>query len=200
MKIVNNKIYIVKGETPLYDVSVIDDKTGAPYMVTTLPDDVDNPGYVIQFNVTPSIYDGKNKYVYNNYLLLHENLHTFPTTKIEDYLGGDEWRTDYSFADSKGHEQNRYALFRKEVVKGSNVWEYKYFENGQWNDYELRISFMFPYEATSKMEPKTYKYEVTLFGGSKKDFPGAGENPVNITYKKPLLEATDFIVGGSSSD
>ena len=200
MKIVNNKIFIIKGETPLYDVSVIDDKTGAPFIITTLPKDVANPGYVIQFNVSPSVYSDKNKYVYNNYLLLGENIHTFPTKKIEDYNGGPEWSADYVFTDAKGHPQDASALFRKEVVANSNVWEYKYFENGQWHDYELRISFMFPYEATSKMEPKTYKYEVTLFGGSKKDNYVHGENPLNITFKKPLIEASDFIVGGSSSD
>lgn len=195
MKIVNDNIYIVKGETPTYDVSVVDDKTGAPLIVSTLPDDVANPGYVIQFNVSPSVYADRNKYVFNNYLLLGEDFHTFPTTKIEDYDGGPEWDVNYSFSG-----KDREALFRKEIVANSDEWEYKYFENGAWHDYELRISFMFPYEATSKMEPKTYKYAVTLFGGTKKDVVYAGENPINITYKKPLIESSDFIVGGSSSD
>ena len=33
MKIINNKIYIVQGETPTYTASVIDRDTGHPYMI-----------------------------------------------------------------------------------------------------------------------------------------------------------------------
>ena len=52
MKIVNNKIYIGRGETPTYHVYVIDEDSGAPFIV---PVGVKNP--VLEFIVRPSIYD-----------------------------------------------------------------------------------------------------------------------------------------------
>ena len=57
MRIVNNKIYIARGETATYDVSVKDNKTGAPF---TIPSGYKNP--VIEFIVRPSVYDREDGY------------------------------------------------------------------------------------------------------------------------------------------
>ena len=56
------------------------------------------------------------------------------------------------------------------------------------------------YPSTSKMEAKTYKYEVVLFNATPKYQNSKLIGLENIAYKKPLLEATDFIVGGSLSE
>ena len=68
MKIVNNKIYIGRGETPTYHVYVIDEDSGAPFIV---PVGVENP--VLEFIVRPSIYDREDDYVFKTYITSNSN-------------------------------------------------------------------------------------------------------------------------------
>lgn len=207
MKIVNNKITIGRGETPTYDVAVIDRDTGAPFMLPILPDNPDRK-WIIEFIVRPSIYNRDDEYVFKALLLRTDK--QFTTNVIETYEYASEeqniWDDNYDFKiDGEGIEQqNRNALFRKETAKGSGVWDYAYYEAGTWVPYEFKINFMFPYEYTSKMESKTYKYEIVLFGGTSdnpiEDLVYDAELPLNIEYKKFLLNSTDFEVGGSLSE
>lgn len=206
MKIVNNKITINKGETPTYNVAVIDKDTGAPFRLPVLPDGKDRT-WIVEFIVRPSIYNRDDDYVFKALLLRTDR--EFTTDKLETYYYPSDaqnfWDDSYSFVDSYGNSQDRNALFRKETAKGSGVWEYKYFDGSTWKNYEFRINFMFPYEYTSKMEAKTYKYEIVLFGGvPNNSIPNNvlyGETlPIDIEYKKFLLESMDFEVGGSLSE
>lgn len=183
MKIINNKIYIAKGETPTYDVSVIDKQTEAPYM---LPSGINNP--VIEFIVRPSVYNRADDYVFRAYLD-YSTHKKFETPELVEYTDN-QW--DDSNAPSSGDEEKLHFRITSDGIK-----EYRYYENGAWVPYEFRISFMFPYEATSLMESKQYKYEVVLFGA---DVLPGNAGLTNISYKEPLLEATDFIVGGSLSE
>lgn len=177
MKIINNKIYISKGETPTYTANVIDKETGAPLIISS---GINNP--LIQFIVRPSIYSREDDFVMKKDMLY--DVERFE--QIKDYEE-DFWNDDIP-GDSN-------VLYRKGL-------DYKFYnsETEKWEPYSFEISFQFPYSDTSKMEPKTYKYEITLFGGSLKQSFGDKETPINIDYKKPLLEATDFIVGGSLSE
>ena len=218
MRIVNDRIYIDKGETPTYDVNVIDRNTGAPFV---LPSGIDNP--VIEFVVRQSIYDRKEDFVFKCYITYAEKKaeHDFGDTTIQTYtVTGTEdnyWDNDYGFKDANGNDQPQNALFRKEVVIGSDEWEYRYYnpdatgtgDDYKWIPYEFKIIFPFPYEATSLMEAKVYKYEVVLFGADitptpttsyVRTPPDEAYSLTNISYKKPLLSATDFIVGGSLSE
>lgn len=206
MKIVNNKISINKGETPTYNVAVIDRDTGAPFRLPVLPDGKARQ-WIVEFIVRPSIYDREDDYVFKALLLRNDK--QFTTDKIEtyNYISDSDnlWDAQYSFFDEYGNTQDRTALFRKEVKKGEGVWEYRYFENGEWKPYEFRINFMFPYQYTSVMEAKTYKYEIVLFGGTgadeyDKNVSYDSDLPIIIEYKKFLLESTDFVVGGSLSE
>ena len=218
MKIVNDRIYITKGETPTYDVDVIDDNTGAPF---TLPSGINNP--VIEFIVRPSIYDRKDDFVFKCYIPYADKKaeHDFGDTAVQTYTvtseADNEWSNDYEFKDAEGNDQPQNALFRKEVVIGSDTWEYRYFnpdatgtgDDYKWIPYKFNIKFQFPYEATSLMEGKKYKYEIALFGADitptiSTDYvripPDGSYELTNIAYKDPLLEATDFNVGGSLSE
>lgn len=175
MKIINNKIYIVQGETPTYIADVIDKDSGAPLIIDP---GKENP--TIVFIVRPSIYAREHNYVMKEHFLYDGKRFS----RIEDYKAFDYWNNDYA-----GEEG---VLYRKGL-------EYKYYDtdSNEWKDYSFTINFTFPYSATSKMEPKTYKYEITLFCGTENLENDIG---INIDYKKPLLEATDFIVGGSLSE
>ena len=200
MKIVNNKITIGKGETPTYEVSVIDRETGVPFMLPVLPDNPDRK-WIVEFIVRSSIYNRDDDYVFKALLLRNDK--QFKTDKVETYNYDSQeqnmWSPTYVFGN-----QDQNALCRKETEKGSGVWEYRYFENGEWIPYEFKIKFMFPYEYTSKMASKTYKYEIVLFGGTTdkpiEDLVYDAELPINIEYKKFLLNSTDFEVGGSLSE
>lgn len=204
MKIVNNKIYINKGETPTYNVAVIDRDTGAPFRIPVLPDGKARQ-WIVEFIVRPSIYDREDDYVFKALLLRNDK--QFTTDKIETYHRNSDnetlWNSQYDF-EAYGQQDTRDALFRGETVLGSGVWEYAYFENGEWKPYEFRINFMFPYQYTSVMEAKTYKYEIVLFGGVETskidDISFDVDLPMTIEYKKFLLDSTDFVVGGSLSE
>jgi hypothetical protein len=205
MKIVNNRIYIVRGETPTYDVSVINKDNGAPFVVL---EKFLNP--TIDFVVRPSVYSRDDEYVFRAYLKM-KNIHKFPTEEIVDYPVDGPW--DNSVTPVPGNEQK---LHRRTVATATgNVYEYSYYADGKWVRYEFRITFMFPHYATKVMEPKTYQYEVTLLGGNVKvghdgkDISSDLETtqatafdklPIDVVYKKPLLDPTDFVVGGSMSE
>lgn len=192
MKIVNNKITIAQGETPTYDAVVLSKDNGSPFIIQTYDSSsgtgVQNP--VIEFVVRPSVYDRLQNYAFRAYLKYAGK--TFVSTEIKDYTGGDIWDNDVS-----GDSDYLYKLVTNESTT------YRYYENGEWHPYELRIVLTLPYEATSLMEVKTYKYEITLFGGSIDADATFQDDEIplsNIEYKKPLLEPTDFIVGGSISE
>lgn len=206
MKIVNNKISLARGETAPYDVSVVNRETGVPYM---LQKGINNP--VIEFVVRPSVYSKEDDFVFKAYLF-RTNDHLFETNEYVDYEY-DLWIDDYAPS-----EKDKGKLFKRTVIINSNKKEidFRYYDENQvneedgthWIPYEFRINFTFPYEATSLMEAKTYLYEVTLFGGVLEDDvkdklspPEDGRSVFKkIDYKEPLLEATDFIVGGSLSE
>ena len=211
MRITNNVIYIAKGETGTYDVSVIDRKTGVPFI---LPKGINNPA--IEFIVRPSIYNRDDDFVFRAYLMRTTD-HRFETDEVVNYNEPDQ-ETIAQWSDaSKPVVGDEGKLFRRYLDDGSC--DFRYYDENQvyadeygtthWIPYEFKINFTFPYEATSLMENKTYKYEVTLFGGVLKESaqgdvlspPGKGESIYDkIDVKRPLLEATDFVVGGSLSE
>ena len=231
MKIVNNKIHIIKGETPTYDVVVFDPDTGAPFR---LLDGLNNP--VIEFSVKESVYDLTNKYVFKVYMD-YKNETRFLTDEIFSYndLDGSEepqWdnsvvppENHWAVVDEDGHitgaclyelEHDDYVEFR--YYNPQATWEENEEhpdgvtkDNYKWCTYEFSITFPFPYSdgfneenkigygGMSDLEPKTYKYEVTLFDGVLVLVDGE-YMLTDINYKKPLLEVNDFIVGGTTSE
>lgn len=207
VRIINNKIYIVRGETPTYDVSVKDKDTGAPYII---PSGIVSP--IVEFVIRESVYAKENDFAFRAYLD-YSNQHRFDSAEIADYnalydsqaTGSVIWDDDVV---PPVEDENK--LFRRTVLKQS---DYRYWNGSAWTPYEFRITFQFPYQATSVMEPKTYQYEVALFDGTISSSEGNVIPPnvlmppasdtfslTNISYKKPLLEASDFVVGGSPSE
>lgn len=190
MKIVNDKIYIVQGETPTYDVDVYDRKTGIPYMVS---DDIETP--IVEFIVRPSLYAKDADYNLKKYKDFSDiKKFSFIPKKMEEIPSVTINEIETNYKPSTGHENELH------VYSHDNVNEFYYWDGSKWNKYVFNINFKMEYDYTSKMEAKTYKYEVVIFDATPvKD----GEEIIridNIKYKKPLLSATDFIVEGSMSD
>lgn len=194
VKIINNKIYIVKGETPTYDVSVVDSESEAPFI---LPKGVINP--VVEFIVRPSVYNREDEFAFRMYMDFSKHK-KFDETQYDlgDYNKLDT-RESPAWDDTiRPNSADANKLFKRTI---GTVVDYRYYENNKWVPYEFRLLFKFPYEATSKMESKQYKYEVTLFGADELLYDGDTIIGLNVIHDKyPLLEATDFNVGGSLSE
>lgn len=190
MKIVNDKIYISQGETPTYDVNVYNKKTGIPYM---LDSKMETP--IVEFIVRPSVYDSDKEYKLRKYLdfsdvkkfeYIPKKLTEIPTVTITE-IENDDGPVDAHIEELHVYSHN-----------GIN--DFYYWDGSKWVKYVFNIKFKMDYKYTSKMEAKTYKYEVVVF-----DATPIRENKeivslTNIDDKKFLLEATDFIVGGSLSE
>ena len=196
MKIVNNKIYIGRGETPTYDVSVIDVDSGAPFII---PVGVKKP--VIEFIVRPSIYDREDDYAFRTYIDV-KNVRRFDSDVPVEYVDPDDaWDND-----NKPAEKDINKLFRLKI--DDKTYEYRYYDesldddgkDSRWVKYDFRITFQFPYHATRLMDSKTYKYEVVLFDAEIAEDETGSTYLKDIIFKKFLRNATDFIVDGSLSE
>lgn len=209
MRIVNNKIYIARGETPTYSASVIDKDTGAPLIIDK--GIVNNNGgtkktMIIEFVVRDGVYERSEKIrlKYNLILKEDESFHVFDDQVIRSYnkLGripqydaeSEKFIWDNSVKPEAGDENrlHRYVDDHKDNF-------YLYYDGSKWVDYEFSFDVTFAYSDTSVMEPKTYVYEITLFGGALKPNPAKWDTIVTPVYMKPLLGATEFIVEASIS-
>lgn len=190
MKIVNDKIYISQGETPTYDVNVYDKKTGIPFM---LPSEMQNP--IIEFIVRPSVYNRDDDFVLRKYL-------DFSSYKRFDYVPTViEEIPEVSINDIENDVSPSTENMNKlHIYSHNGIKDYYYYENSSWVKYVFNITFKMNYASTSKMEAKTYKYEVVLFDATPKYQDSELIGLEDIAHKKFLLEATDFIVGGSLSE
>lgn len=208
MRIVNNKIYIVKGETPTYSASVIDKDTGAPLIIdkgmVTNPQDKTTNTMIIEFVVREGAYYRDDDYKLKYNLRLGSDLLpliVFDDSVIRQYEGtptftDGEWVWDNSWRPAVGDEKRLHRF----VDNGDNFYCYFDSDTNTWKSYDFSFDVTFAYRDTSIMEPKTYKYEIALLGGVLKTSPSEKETIVNVVYKKPLLGLTDFIVEGSISE
>ena len=206
MRIVNNKIFIIKGETPTYSASIRDKATGAPFVVDSgmygkRPDGTSVNTLILEFVVRDSAYSRNEDFRMKYDLLIEESekFHIFDSQDIIPYstLTGVEINNhwDNDVIPDEGFEN--YLYYR---IDDAEEIYYSYYKEGVWTEYSFDFDITFEYSKTSKMEPKTYKYEVVLLGGSLKENPLPEETIVNVVYKKPILDLTDFVVEGSVSE
>jgi len=176
-KITNNRIYLNKGDTPTYDSSILY-RDGSPFRISNT---IDNP--YIEFVVRPSIYAKEDQFSIR---------YLFPA---DDYTFDQEGIEEYSleeFDDSTGGTEG--ILYRA----GTDNYAYWVDTPGEWVSYTSRLSFVFDRDSTKDLEPRTYYYQINLLGGILGDDPNYPYS--NITYKKTLLDTSEFKVGGSLSE
>jgi hypothetical protein len=125
----------------------------------------------------------------------HPDFHVFDSTTIIPWSDTATLEWDDSIGPDEGFENYLYSRFDED-----DDYFYAYYKDGHWVDYSFDFDVTFTYDKTSIMEPKTYKYEIVLLGGSLKENPGPSETIINVVYKKPILDLTDFIVEGSISE
>lgn len=215
--IVNNKIYMSRGETPTFKTYILD-IDGAPYRVSSGIGDV-----VVSFTIRDNIWATGDNYsfafnaIYSSELLSGaEQIHTFDDLEVGDYndLYDDQGGTGtvvwdntiipeeisetittsnlYKLTDINGNSTYRY--YDSEAVEVIGSTDYK------WIEYDFIFGFTFPYEATKALENKTYYYDIILYSGTLNADFSDGFPLANIDFKKQLLSPTDFIVGGSLNE
>lgn len=208
MRIVNNKIFIAKGETPTYSARIIDKDSGAPFMIDkeiALNLDQSLRTILIEFVVRDSAYSRDEDKRIRRHLILNpeESYHMFDDLEIIPYEGTPtfedgnviQWDDTY-----KPEEANKNRLHRYTDASGDMFYG-RYDEVAdKWITYDFGFNVTFLYSETSIMEPKTYKYEIALLAGNLKDDAEPGESPIIVEFKKQILGLTDFTVEGSISE
>lgn len=180
MRFVNNNIEILRSETPTIDVNFIDDKDGYPL---TIPNVAGSTAFYVEFTIRKTVYDKTP--VYRAYF----NVDRY--AGIEPYVKG---RDVDNITDPPATEDKWNKLY-----KYTENGKYYYYNGTEWVEYNFNVLFPLPYEATSKFEVKTYKYQFTLIGGTEREHD-ANECPIVVNYNNPLLKPHDFVVGGSLSE
>jgi hypothetical protein len=205
VRIVNNKIFIARGETPTYSASIIDRLTGAPLVIDKglyeiTDEDKKVNTVVLEFVVRDSAYSRDDDFRIKYNLLIENNpeFHVFDSAKILEYSDISGGQNDF-WDDDKVHPEPGYENYLYHRIDSDDNNFYAYYVDGHWKEYSFDFDVTFRYSETSVMEPKTYKYEVTLLGGALKDNPEPTETIVDVVYKKPILDLTDFVVEGSFS-
>lgn len=203
MRIVNNRIYIAKGETPTYSARIIDKESGAPFIIDkeiALNEDNSVRTILIEFVVRDSAYSRDDDKRILKHLLLVPGVsyHMFDDTKIVTYPGVPSFPEGEPVWDNTpplAGDENRLHRYEN---RGDNF--YCRWTGSEWVDYDFEFNTTLTYGETSVMEPKTYKYEIALLAGKNNDNALPGELPIIIEFKKQLLSLTDFIVEGSISE
>lgn len=197
MRIVNNNIYITRGETATYTAKVIDKATGAPFILPKeLVDGQMTTRFLIKFSVRKSEYvkDGTEltKYLWlsgytgvsdGGQYNLTKDIVLLDSTEVIDYPAADWGEHGNAFTVKNN------VLYKRTTALGT--YDYAYYDGTKWNIYEFKISFPFLYSDTSDMAPKSYKYAMTVYGGNNLLITNEGLR--GIDYKKPLIDA-QFIV------
>ena len=198
MKIVNNNIYITRGETDTYNAKVINKDTGAPFILSKELLNGENSGkFIVLFSVRRSEYvkDGSaiRKYLWlNNFEQtsdgeqydISNDIVLLDKTKIEDYPDGADWG---EHGDAFIVQNN--VLYRRKTKLGT--YDYRYYNGTEWMPYSFVIKFPFLYRDTAELAPKAYRYAMTIYGGNNLVITEGGLE--NIDYKKPLVDA-QFVV------
>lgn len=134
-------------------------------------------------------------------LLDDNNIYTYDPQDVA-------WSPDYDFINTELGEtqpKNIKALFRRKLSDGT--YEYKAnipVKNGDtytpnWVDYSFIIRFPFLYQDTAQLSPKSYKYSMTIYGGTNLTITDGEIDKNTIDYKKPLVDA-EFIVGADINE
>lgn len=204
MKIVNNNIYITRGETDTYNAKVIDKDTGAPFV---LPKDFltsDTKKFLVQFSVRRSEYvkDGSaiKKYIWlsgfngtqdGEQYDISKDIALLNSTEVIDLPEGGDWKDYPMYNEDKEliYPITDNVLYRRKTAL--NTYDYRYYDGKEWKPYSFVIKFPFLYRDTAELAPKAYKYAMTIYGGNNLVITNDGIQ--GIDYKKPLVDA-QFVV------
>ncbi len=177
MKTFKQELLVFRGEDFSID-KVLKNPDGSPFVISK---GLVNPYLLI--SVTDTLYSQKDRYV-KNYWLSLENYIKFQNTEIFDLSDLKNSPTDgiplyESFNDVKvpitGYYNGNYVRISADPTTGiedSHVYYnkgegYKYFDNGEWKDYEFRFVKRFSSDDTRNWTSQNYLYSIQLVAGMK---------------------------------
>lgn len=194
-RIVNNKVYITRGQTATYK-GLVRKSDGTPYRMDN--GWWDDEGTVkAKFTVTQTAESAKAVFVKT--ASLGKSSYGFDTSV--GVVDGDNIGTDDVILNLPGTDYANYLY--KHMVNGVPTY-YRYAGNPttmptgwggtstpQMSLYDCVVEFKIDSSDTSDLMPRTYKYQITLEVRDKDD---------TLTFKDYLLEYKDFEIGGSLSE
>ena len=165
-QVTNNNIYITRGETAVYDATIMT-KKGAPLIIAPL----ENEEYFIEFIVRPTAQD-RTKTIFRVELDLVD-LHKFDRVTLIRHL--DDWE------DAVDPESEFKNYLHYHYDEETETYSYRRWDGLKWVEYSFRIMFGFPYKTIDELKPGKYVYEINLFsrGGA-------------IAFKKKFIRYTRF--------
>lgn len=181
MKLINNEIYIQRGESFTIDRTIVN-RDGSPYIISS---ELKNPYFLI--TVSTNKREQLDREVYNYWLDLSK-FPRFEHTQIQQLeLSGDtEWpEPDDSFLNA--------------VYTDKHKEQYKYYSDGEWKDYRCRIIKLFNTNDTMKWVSQEYVYSISLVSGTKSlngDRPLSEYDNVQIILPPTKLIVKSNIKGG----
>lgn len=198
MKVVNNKIYITRGETATYDLNLkyLDDDS--PFRL------VDNTGkldFIAVLTIKSTIYDTKPA---TNQLIIdlkNAGKPIFSTNEITDIKAGNDF-TYFEAHTIVESDLGKLFKAKRSSTDDTICYGYAVEKNGSYEwvkDYKFSLDFPFDYDVTAKLESKKYVYDVNIFWGS---WDGSNENGMTsftVAGKQIIIEPTELQVGGSLS-
>lgn len=200
MRTFKQELVVFRGEDFSID-KVLKNPDGSPFVISKgLP----NPYLLI--SVTDTLYSQKDRYI-KNYWLSLENYIKFQNTEIFDLSelkNAPEGTSLYERFDDvmlpvTGYYKGNYIRITADPTTGiedSHVYYnkgegYKYFNNGEWKDYEFRFVKRFSSDDTRNWTSQNYLYSIQLVAGIKtRDYLINLLDANNISFIKtvPYLE------------
>lgn len=193
-RIVNNKVYITRGQTATYK-GVVRKSDGTPYRMDN--GWWDDEGVVkAKFTVTQTAESAKAVFVKEVELV--KNSYGFDTSV--GIVDGDDIGEDGVILNLPGTDYSNYLY--KHMLNGVPTY-YRYsgttapigwsstISPSNMSKFDCVVAFSIDSGDTSDLMPRTYKYQITLEVRDKDD---------TLTFKDYLLEYKDFEVGGSLSE
>lgn len=161
----NNDLYVTRNETFTIRKR-IENRNGSPYIISS---ELNNPYWLIA--VTNSKYGQANRYVYNKWLNLKNELRFKITRPVNVSELGYEDFLDMPLPDGfEGDETSGYAG----IAVFTNGIKYMYWQyenddaddfNGTWEEYKCYITTTFNSVVTSKWIEQVYYYTIQLVSG-----------------------------------
>lgn len=194
MKVFKNELYVTVGES--FTLSkIVQNKDGSPYIISS---QLTDPYWLI--TVSDSIYEQKDRYVYNKWLSLKNALRFYITKPVNlNDLGYSNWDAVLP-AGYEGDETSGYANIAVFYLNIGGSIKYRYWKynnndqgdySGYWEDYECNIITHYANNITKEWSAKNYYYSIFLISGTR----NPGESFVTlIDVSYPILSPTKIIV------
>lgn len=187
MKVVNNKIYITRGETTTYNLNLkyLDDDS--PFR---LVDDTGELDFIAVLTIKSTVYETKPA---TKQMVMNLN-------SIKPIFTSNDWIDKSTLVFGGIENPQTGVLYKAKKLITDETAVFGYYTGTEWvTDYTFTLNFPFTYDITAKLESKKYVYDVNIFWGNWVAQDSDEMNEFNVLGKQIIIEPTELQVGGSLS-